>query len=374
MPADALAKRFAEAKNARGHLEAARRLREAGKPVDALFEELQVLKAAAGLPQANEARERLEQSGIDPKACSAMTIGEFRDKFAAAITLAHEAIQLVERAERALEAGQGDQAAAALQQLARDQNLKNTSAAQRTRELAQRAGMDLDTLARADAREVAHRLMAASELQRNMEKAWQLANAGQFFEAGQTWQRAAREHPDTPQGKDAAWQLEELGIAHLLDDEANRDKANALARQNRELRTSFEQAHHDLNHGRTRAGLEGLHKIVAQAPRHPLANEAAEFLRELDVPNGPLAEDTVQRVTHELSARQLLESAERLMRADAYAPALQTLLSLPKQHPGTHAAQEAQKTLVNCGAWNVDVTDANRGEIINLLKQLRRGE
>ena len=44
-----------------------------------------------------------------------------------------------------------------------------------------------------------------------------------------------------------------------------------------------------------------------------------------------------------------------------------------KQHPDTRAAQQAQDILMQCGAWEVEITDANGDKIVERLKR-RHGE
>jgi len=373
LSAEQLGERLAAQRGVRRLLHSAHALREAGKPVDGLFQMLQAVKTAPNHPEVREARHQFERFGIESEACLGLTLEAFREKHGAAIGNAARAGEIFENVEHRLDSGQPEKAAATLRKLLTDEGLKGTGAAREARHLLREWGIERDAIEEADDEALGHRIRDAMQTGRLAEKAERLAHAGKFFEAARALRRLAEEQPDSRHAHRALEQIEEWGIGDQLDNEGNRHKVNESLRKRRELGRTFERAERALHQGRTREGLEALQR-VAKTGGHDLAEEAEEILRRHRVPDGEISDKTVEQVAKEMGAQRLHGRAERLLDAGSYARAIEQLQTLCKKHPDSHAAEEAQELLVECGAWEVEITDANRKAIVARLRRMIRDE
>ena len=371
LSAEQLGKRLAAQRSVRRLLHSAYALREAGKPVDGLFQMLQAMKTAPDHPEVREVRHHFERLGIEPDACLNLTLEAFREKHGAAIVSSRKANEMFEDVERRLDSGPPEKAAAALRKLLTDEALEETAAAREARHLLREWGIEREALKEVDDEALGHKIRNAMQTGRLAEKAERLTHAGKFFEAARALRQLAEEQPDTRHAREALEQIEEWGIADQLDDEGNRDKVNESLRRRRELGRTFERAEHALHQGRTREGLEALQR-VAKAGGHELAEEAEEILRHYRVPDGKISDETVKQVAEAMEAQRLHSRAERLLDAGSYAKAIEQLQALCKKHPDSRAAEEAQDLLMECGAWEVEITDANRKSIVKRLKRMHR--
>ena len=371
--AEQLGKRLAAQRSVRRLLHSAYALREAGKPVDGLFQMLQAMKTAPDHPEVREARHQFERLGVEVDACLDLTLGAFREKHGAAILSLAKANEIFESVEHRLDSGQPEKAAAALRKLLTDEALKETAAAREARHLLREWGIEREAIEEADDEALGHKIRNAMQTGRLAEKAERLAHAGKFFEAARALRQLTEDQPDSRHARRALEQIEEWGIADQLGNEENRDRVNESLRRRRELGRTFERAEHALHQGRTREGLEALQR-VAKAGGHELAEEAEEILRHYRVPDGKISDKTVERVAKEMKAQRLHGRAERLLDAGSYAKAIEQFQTLCKRHPDSRAAEEAQELLVECGAWEVEITDANRKAIVARLKRMLRDD
>ncbi len=273
------------------------------------------------------------------------------------------------------------QAAKELKEAAQELKEQNKASAQRLDKLAElldKNATAAQALAqaiqaeRAAQEEQAARRAAQHEAERQFARAERLADAGEFFEAGRLLQQLALGQPDTPQGREAAEQLHNWGIEDLLGDDANRDRANAAVRKRQQGWRMLDQAWSDLEQGRTEAGLKAFQELAAEYADSPAGREAEEALRGHRVPKGKLDAPTIARVAREVAAGRLVARAYRLMQAEAYGEAVAVFRKLAKEYAHTADGQDAQDILMECGAWEVEITDANRAKIFERLKRIHR--
>ena len=208
---------------------------------------------------------------------------------------------------------------------------------------------------------------------RSFERAERMIEAGRHFDAARLFQQLALGQPNTPHGREAAERIEEWGIdPDLLADEANRDKVNEILKKRRTAERTIDRAWGDLEHGRTKEGIEAMQLIAAQFPDSRIAEHAEDFLREHRVPKGKVIDATVKRVARAVAAGRLMERARHLAHIGMHVEALAAFHKLVKQHEGAPAAEEAREILMECGAWEVEITDANRDKIVARLKRMLR--
>lgn len=368
-----LARRFARSRQAMELMEQVWEYREAGRPVEALFAAIQLLKTAPEHPEARDMRRRCRRLGVDPEACADMTLEQLREASGAKIEKAERADRLLREGEEALETDQIERAATLLKRLATDPAFEATGAANEARTRLRHCGVSLDELPAMAVDALAHRLAEGTAAGRQEEKVERLIRAGKLLEAARALQRLAQEQPETPLGREAAERLEFWGVADALGDDADLEKVRAQIRGRMDAARVFGRAMEDIEAGRTREGLEALQRI-AQGAAGPHAEEAEERLRYLNVPAGHISDAVVRAAASRIAARRLLEKAHRLVAGNACVQAVEALRAICKNHPDTPPAERAQDLLMEAGVWDVEITDANREAISRRLREVMREE
>ncbi len=333
---------------------------------------LAIIKEAPDLPEVERAREYFYHHGIVPGAddLALLSPDQLKSEFGDWIDTIRAAAESLEQAHALLETERYADAVAMLQDVARHDAA--VPACRQAREQLREFGMIDIVVSDQNRDEVNDKLGEIMWRRHEWERMERLAHGGQYFEAAKLLHQFRTGAPNTPEAREAEERLGHWGIWNMTLDDDARDAVNEAAKRAEAAWRTFERAERLAHAGKVEQSMRAFLELARANPDSPVGREAAEWLTQhgIAADAAEITDEDLAAAAQRHAARRAHGRVHRLMRGGRYLQAIEAYRQIAADYDGIPEGQEAQRILTECGAWNVEITDQNRDEIVAVLRNM----